>query len=99
MLRSLFLTALLLPAFAGADILTCEQQQNICDTQCQVTNIGDDKGLSTCKAKCLGKRVSCSVASGASTVKDATENAVGEASKEGASVGDKAKAFWDGLTE
>ncbi|CAM3788558.1 hypothetical protein [Parendozoicomonas haliclonae] len=99
MLRSLILAALLMPAIASAEILTCEQQQNMCEAQCQVTNIGDDKGLGTCKAKCLGKRVTCSVSSGADTVKDATENVVDGASKEGASVTEKAKAFWEGLTE
>ncbi|MTI14624.1 hypothetical protein [Sansalvadorimonas verongulae] len=79
----------------GADILSCEQKQNLCETQCQITNINDESGLKTCKAQCLGERVSCSISSGAQTAKEAAA----DAREVGEDFGDKAKAFWEGVTK
>ena len=100
MLHSLLLTILLLPAVSEADdILTCEQQTDLCELQCHTTHMGDEKGLGTCKAKCFGKWTSCSIFSGTDKVKDATETVVDDATEKGASLAEKAKAFWEGLTE
>ena len=99
MLHSLLLTILLLPAVSEADTLTCEQQTDACELQCQTTHIDDEKGLGTCKAKCFGKWTSCSLFSGTDKVKDATKTVVDDASEKGASLAEKAKAFWQGLTE
>ena len=98
--KTLLRTAVALASFVpflayGGDLLSCEQQQTMCEAQCQVANINDDTGLKTCNAKCAGKRVSCSVASGAETAKEVAKSA-----KEASSnIGEKAKAFWEGVTE
>ena len=105
-IRPLMALASLVPFFAyGADILSCDQKQNMCKAQCQVTNIGDDSNLKTCEARCLGERVSCSISVGVKTAREAAEGAkdsgadIGNKAKEvGEDIGDKAKAFWDGVT-
>ena len=95
MWRVIALVLSLLPVWASAEILNCEQQQTLCESQCQINNIGDDSGLATCKAKCLGKRAACAVKKGTESAKEAWENS-GELRKE---LGDKAKAFWEGFHE
>ncbi len=95
MLRTALLIFCLLPFWANAEIITCEQQQTLCESQCRFTSLGDEKKLETCKARCLGKRVSCSLEKGASTVKEAWNNSSGLPKE----LGEKTKAFWEGLNE
>ncbi len=85
----------ILSSVAWAEIFSCDQKQNLCEGECRITNVSNDKGLKICKANCLGKRVSCSVGSGADTVRDAA----GNAKDAGSDFGEKAKAFWNGLLE
>ncbi|MCL6269083.1 hypothetical protein M3P05_03890 [Sansalvadorimonas sp. 2012CJ34-2] len=95
MLRAMTLVLGLLPVIVSAEILNCEQQQTVCDSQCQITNIGDENGLTTCKTRCLGKRAACAVKKGTETAKEAWENSE-ELRK---TLGDKAKTFWEGFNE
>lgn len=100
MFRVLLLSMALMPTFAVAGgLFTCEQQQQMCKTACEVTNIGDEKGLSTCNAKCLGKRVSCSLERGKEKLKESTESLKSETANESASLKETVEAFWEGLSE
>ncbi len=98
MLRKLLFSLVLVSGFANAaDLLSCEQQQALCTASCSITEIGDEKGLSACKAKCAGKRVSCSVKSGTEKLKSTVESASESTENAGSSWKDDAEAFWSGL--
>ncbi len=102
MLRKLLFSLVLVSGFANAaDLLSCEQQQTLCTASCSITEMGDEQGLSACRSKCAGKRVSCSVQAGTEKLKSTVESATAttEESTESASSSwkDNAEAFWSGL--
>ena len=90
-----FLTLLALPLFANAGLLSCEQEQNLCEAECKVTNIGDEAGLKSCNASCLGERAACSLTSGAESAKKWANKAIDA----GKLAGEEAKAFMDGFNK
>ncbi len=95
LLPALAVTFMLSSPASAFDILDCPQKQNLCNTRCELSNIGEETEQSSCKAKCLGERTRCSAQQGVEKAKELSNQAV-DASK-GAL--DKAKAFIDGLTE
>lgn len=98
MLRALLLSMALLPTFAMAgNLFTCEQKQQMCKAGCELANIGDEKGLSTCNAKCLGERVSCSLEAGSARLKESAEKLKADSQSEGATLKEQAEAFWQGM--
>lgn len=98
MFRALLLSMVLIPTFAMAGLFTCEQQQQMCKAACEVTNVGNEKGLSTCNAKCLGKRVSCSLEKGKEKLKESTESLKAETADDRVSLKETVEAFWEGLS-
>ncbi|WP_417224722.1 hypothetical protein [Amphritea sp.] len=90
MLRSiapltLALSAMMLAPLAQAD---CADDQNWCETKCEVKHITDEAAATGCKSKCVAERAACSTKAGAETAWDATK----EAAKD-------TKSFFKGLTE
>ena len=105
-MKRIFLSLLLvMPGLLQAGLLPCEQQHSLCDSKCKLVNIGDDDAVNICKAKCLGKRVSCSVGKGVETAREAAgkgakaaKNAADKAKDSSSDLSEKAKAFWEGVT-
>ncbi len=93
-----------------ADVFSCEQQQSMCRSKCELLNPTDDSAMGACKANCVGRRVNCTVSEDAGKVKSSLEKtekvvhkSLGDASDKaantGENLGDKVEGFWDGLTE
>lgn len=106
MKSDLIAALLLLPSLSSAELLSCSQQQSLCEAECQVASLGDDSNLTSCKAECLGKRASCTLDSGVDSAKELSHKAtetgkdVSEKAVEaGKSAVDTAKSFWKGLSE
>ncbi len=64
-----FLTLFLLPVVSIADTLPCDYKQTFCKAECKVSHLGDEAGLRSCEARCLGERAACSLKSGTESAK------------------------------
>ncbi|WP_299198675.1 hypothetical protein [uncultured Amphritea sp.] len=82
---TLALSATFLAPLAQAD---CSDEQNWCETKCEVKHMTDDAAATGCKSKCVAERAACSTQAGAETAWDATKKAA-----------ENTKSFIKGLTE
>lgn len=91
----LFMVIMMSSAATHAGLLSCEQKQTLCDTECTVTHAADDAAIKSCKASCLGERAACSLASGTDSAKKWVDKAI----EAGKLAGDEAKAFIEGFNK
>ncbi|WP_067518997.1 hypothetical protein [Endozoicomonas ascidiicola] len=81
-------------SFLQADLISCDQQQTVCEAQCKATSLVTDKNENTCSAQCLGERTACELEQSKETAAKLAE----KAKENSQSLLEKAKAFWDGLS-
>ncbi|MGB0361344.1 MAG: hypothetical protein ACPGEF_08060 [Endozoicomonas sp.] len=88
------LITLIVSSTVAAELISCEQEQMLCEVQCKATSFITEKDSNTCVAQCLGEWTACELEQG----KEKAAKLAEQAKNNGQSMLDKIKAFWDGLS-
>ncbi len=96
LIAALFTLSTLIHApLTHAELLSCEQKQTVCETQCKASSLVSDQDSKNCKAQCLGERTACELKQG----KENAGKLATQAKDASRSVLERFKAFWNGLTD